>query len=232
MECFVLPGNSPRVLAMFEAELGLVDIIARQVARSIGPHANLGELVSTGREGLLDAAMRFDADRGTSFRAYANYRVYGAIIDSIRKMMDVPRRLHERLRAEQAAALVGEDCIGSGLRLNGLNEHELEAGFTDHLAAIATAAALGAERPDDADPFEGWGGNPEQAFERAELYASVRDAMQTLPVDDAEIIRLYHLEGYTLEQIATNMEMSRSWVCRLHRRAMGRLKERLAAGDR
>lgn len=225
-------ADSPSVLARFEAELGLVDIIARQVARSLGPRAELDELVSTGREGLLDAARKFETQRGSSFRAYANYRVFGAIIDGVRKMSGVPRRLHERLLAEQAAGLVAQERIGSSPRLDGLGDQELEEGFTDHLAALATAAALGAERPADADPFESWGGDPEEAFARAELLARVREAMKTLPVDDAEIIRMYYLEGYTLEQIATNMEISRSWACRLHGRAMERLAERLAAVDR
>jgi RNA polymerase sigma factor for flagellar operon FliA len=225
-------ADSPGVLAMFEAELGLVDIIARQVARSIGRHADLDELLSTGREGLLDAARKFEPERGSTFRAYANYRVFGAIIDGVRKMSGVPRRLHERLLAEHAAGLVAQERGVSSPRLDGVGDREVEEAFTDHLAALATAAALGAERPGDADLFESWGGDPEEAFARAELMARVREAMETLPVDDAEIIRMYYLEGRTLEQIATNMEISRSWACRLHGRAMERLAERLGARDR
>ena len=77
-------ADAPDVLARFEGELDLVEIIARQVARTMGSVVELDDLRSFGREGLLDAARKFDGARGVPFRAYANFRVRGAIIDGIR----------------------------------------------------------------------------------------------------------------------------------------------------
>lgn len=41
-------------------------------------------MVSFGREGLLDAARRYDATRGASFQSWATLRVRGAIVDGLR----------------------------------------------------------------------------------------------------------------------------------------------------
>jgi len=48
----VLTADSPEVLARFHGELDLVEIIANQVAHSIGSHVQRDDLVSAGREGL------------------------------------------------------------------------------------------------------------------------------------------------------------------------------------
>src|SRR5262249_42881477 len=89
--------DTPETIARFETELELVDIVSRQIARTMGKVVELDELLSYGREGLLDAARKFDAARGVPFRAYANFRVRGAIIDGVRSMAQLPRRAHERL---------------------------------------------------------------------------------------------------------------------------------------
>src|SRR5262245_17063244 len=85
-------------LSRFEGALDLVDAIARRIAREIGGAAELDELLSFGREGLLDAARKFDASRGVPFRGYASFRVRGAILDGVRASARLPRRVHERLR--------------------------------------------------------------------------------------------------------------------------------------
>ena len=43
------------------------------------------DLVSFGREGLLDAARRYDESRGVPFRVYASFRVRGATYDGVRR---------------------------------------------------------------------------------------------------------------------------------------------------
>ena len=73
--------DESEALRRFEETLELVEIVARQIGRLIGGAVELDDLRSFGREGLLDAARRYDPTRGVPFRAYANYRVRGAIYD-------------------------------------------------------------------------------------------------------------------------------------------------------
>ena len=102
------PSDTPEVIALVRAELELVDVIAKQISREIGSVVEYDDLVSTGREGLLDAARRFDPTLGTAFRTYARIRVRGAIVDAVRQMAGLPRRAYERLSALRAAGLTSE----------------------------------------------------------------------------------------------------------------------------
>ena len=103
-------SDESETLRRFEETLDLVEIVARQVGRVIGGAVELDDLRSFGREGLLDAARRYDPSRGVPFRGYANYRVRGAIFDGVRKMSRLPRRVHERLAGLSALALMMSPC--------------------------------------------------------------------------------------------------------------------------
>lgn len=218
--------DTPEVLERFHAELSLVEIVAGQVARSIGRSIEFDDLVGAGREGLLDAARRFDPSRGVPFRAYANLRVRGAILDGVRQLSHLPRRAHERIAALEAAALTSE----------GAAEHAFASGPTadpnaadraleKHLSSLAMAAVVGmaTETHDEASD----GDSPEEALARAELIHIVRGAIAQLSKDEGIVVRRHYLEGERLEDIARDLDMSESWASRLHTRAITRLAKRL-----
>src|SRR6202000_833850 len=101
--------DTQETLALFQAELDLVDLNARQIARRGGTGTvTLGDLRSFGREGLLAAARSFDGSRGVPFRRWANLRIRGAIIDGVRRWGHLPRRVYHELRAIAAADGVQE----------------------------------------------------------------------------------------------------------------------------
>ena len=225
--------DSPDVLERFHASLDLVDQVARQVRRTIGHGIDTEELVSFGREGLLDAARRFDPTRGVPFRAYANFRVRGAIVDGVRSVARLPRRVHERLRALDAAARVSEgaaeDVLGAPMRGNSTDaERALDA----HLAALATAMAVGlvaeAASGEEGEPTPvDARSSPEEALGTAELLAIVRSAIVTLPREEQELVRRHYLEGERFDRVATDLGLSKSWASRLHTRAIQRLANKL-----
>jgi RNA polymerase sigma factor for flagellar operon FliA len=232
-------SDPPETLHRFESTLDLVDIVARQVGRAMGGSVELDDLLSFGREGLLDAARRFDESRGVPFRAYANYRVRGAIIDGVRRMSMVPRRVHERL-----AGLAAMNATSEGARedLNapkppGSGTAEGDAALAAHHGARATAMALGMLAPTARDD-EGARitvssePDPERAFERAELLELVRSAIGELPHQEAELVRRHYLEGERFDHVAAELGLSKSWASRLHTRALGRLSSRLRRGER
>ncbi len=226
--------EAPEVLERFSSALGLVDIVARQILRTLGGVAELEELLSFGREGLWDAARRFDESRGVPFRGYANFRVRGAIIDGIRASSRLSRRTHERLNGLQAAARVSEGAQEdlSAPRPPGSGAGEAELALTEHLAAMATAMAAGLIAP----TAHGDGGertlvdttaNPEQAYDSAQLQELIRTAISDLPREEAELVRRHYLEGARFDHVAVELGLSKSWASRLHTRALTRLSKRL-----
>lgn len=226
--------DTPAVLERFHGALDLVEIIARKLRRSLGPGVELDELRSFGREGLLDAARRYDVDRGVPFRAYANFRVRGAIVDGMRASARLPRRLHDRLKALEAAARVSEgaaeDVLGGAPPPGG--PEGAESALDAHLAAMATAMVVGLV----SEPATGEDGeltsvdgsaSPEDSVARAELLGLVASAIDELPKEEAELVRRHYLEGERFDHVAAELGLSKSWASRLHTRAMGRLAKRL-----
>ncbi|MEI9941214.1 MAG: sigma-70 family RNA polymerase sigma factor [Pseudomonadota bacterium] len=228
--------ESPEVVERFSSALGLVDIIARQILRTLGGAAELEELLSYGREGLWDAARRFDDSRGVPFRGYANFRVRGAIIDGVRASARLSRRTHERLNGLQAAARISEGAFEdiSVPRPPGSGSAEAELALADHLAAMATAMAVGLVAPtahDDSGDrtLVDISDSPEQAYGQAQLLSLIRTAIAELPHEEAELVRRHYLEGARFDHVASELGLSKSWASRLHTRALTRLSKRLRA---
>jgi RNA polymerase sigma factor for flagellar operon FliA len=226
-------ADAPDVIERFESQLELVEIIARQTLRTLGSSVELDDLRSFGREGLLDAARKFDVARGVPFRAYANFRVRGAIIDGIRSMAQLPRRTHERLSGMAAALKVSEgaadDTFGAPATPT---RAQADQALGDHLAALTAAITVGLVAP----AAVGEGGeqiqistaeSPEEAFSRHELLSLVRGAIEQLPDEEAQLVRRHYLEGERFDQVAQSLGLSKSWASRLHTRAMQRLAKRL-----
>lgn len=227
------PGaDAPEVLERFHAELGLVDILAKQVIRGMGGGVDLDELRSFGREGLLDAARKFDSQRGVPFRAYANFRVRGAIIDGIRSSAQLPRRAYERLNGLSASLKVSEGEADDVFTAPGATTRaQADQALGDHLAAMAAAISVGLIAPsavgEDGEQVQlSVSESPEDAVSRAELLAAVQTAIAELPDDEATLVRRHYLEGERFDHVAKSLGLSKSWASRLHTRAMQRLAKR------
>jgi RNA polymerase sigma factor for flagellar operon FliA len=80
-----------------------VKIIARKVCFGLPRYVDPQELESAGVMGLLDAALKFNPQRGVKFSTYAEHRIRGAILDSLRKIDWTPRSLRIMGRKMQAA---------------------------------------------------------------------------------------------------------------------------------
>lgn len=225
-------------LARFESAIDLVDVIARKISREIGPILDLEELKSFGREGLLDATRRFDASRGVPFRGYASFRVRGAILDGVRSNSRLPRRTHERLRALGGAGLVSEGAAEDAFApaAPGTSPADAERALGEHLAAMATAMAVGllstTAYGDEGDrvPVAAQA-SPEEALANAELLAVVKKAIAELPENEAVLVRRHYLEGERFDHVAQDLGLSKSWASRLHTRAIRRLTDALRGRD-
>src|SRR5947207_15436277 len=84
------------------AGLPFVESLARRMASTMPNSIDIGDLVQDGVIGLIDAANRFDEERGIKFETFAERRVRGAMIDALRK--DAWPRGVRRQRRELEAA--------------------------------------------------------------------------------------------------------------------------------
>src|SRR5436309_15998857 len=89
--------------ALIESHLGLVRQVLSTVAGHFPRHADREELAQAARLGLVEAAHRFDAERGVPFERWAALRIRGAILDSVRAVDFAPRTLRSSMRQAESA---------------------------------------------------------------------------------------------------------------------------------
>ncbi|HEX3771615.1 MAG TPA: sigma-70 family RNA polymerase sigma factor [Polyangiaceae bacterium] len=220
-------ADTPEVLARFRAELDLVDVSARQIARRLAASAvTLDDLRSFGREGLLHAARSFDEARGVPFRRWANLRIRGAIIDGVRQWGQLPRRVYSELRALAAADEVEASYVEESAA-PAATAQAADARLTSYLAGMATAMAVGVVTLRDDIAPDGSGESPEDLTASAELLAHVKAIVQRLPESERTLIERHYFGDETLDQAAASLGLSKSWGSRLHARAIERIAKEI-----
>jgi len=216
--------------------LPFVEALARRMASSMPNSIDIGDLVQDGVLGLIDAAKRFDEDRGIKFETFAERRVRGAMIDALRKdawPRGVRRQRRELDAAREAlrrelghepsmadlAARVGSDEKRLSRTIVRINTIEATSPLAsgDHMDESSLPTVLVPSEPD----------SPHVAYEKAETRDRVRAAIQALPCRERKVISLYYYGEVTMKQIGAEIGVNESRVSQLHARAIRRLKESL-----
>ena len=222
------------------AQLPMVEAMARSLAARLPPPADLDELVSAGRLGLVEAAGRYDPHRGVSFADFARPRVRGAMLDTLRALAPSSRGAR-RLRRE-----VDETARSLGHRLGRTPEAEEVAGAlgidlgTLH-GRVAAAQSLRTVSLDDLGMDEGTGSRVARALASPdagaddrllaeEVRGQVAAALEGLAERPRLVLSLYYLEELRLREIGELLGVTESRVCRIHTAALRALRDRLA-GD-
>lgn len=218
--------------------LPLVQRLAYRVAAAFGLPVGVepSDLVSYGIIGLVEAYERFEPGRGVKFETFAVPRVRGAIVDAIRKIDWVPRKVRARARKlnEATSTLTAE--LGRAP-----TDVELKGRMGDPTGRRpgrmpATLLALDdlLARGDD-DGFrvaevlaDATTDAPGAALEDSEMRAELVDALGDLRERDRLILTLYYFENMPLSEIASVFGVTESRVSQLHTRALNALRQRLA----
>jgi RNA polymerase sigma factor for flagellar operon FliA len=216
--------------------LPFVEALARRMAASMPNSIDIGDLVQDGVLGLIDAARRFDEDRGIKFETFAERRVRGAMIDALRRdawPRGVRRQRRELDAAREAlrrelghepsmadlAARVGSDEKRLSRTIVRINTIEATSPLAtgDHLDESCLPTALVPSEPEA----------PDTAYEKLETRDRVRAAIQSLPWREQKVIGLYYYGEVTMKEIGAQIGVNESRVSQLHARAIRRLRDAL-----
>jgi RNA polymerase sigma factor for flagellar operon FliA len=217
--------------------LPVVRFLARRIHERLPQHVDIEDLVSAGVIGLLDAFAKFDPDKKVQFRSYAQFRIRGAILDSLRTLDWSPRELRRKGRAVEEAirALTsrlgrppGESEVAEEMSVT-LDEYQQLLGDLKGLE-IGT---LHAERNEDSGEEElaYVPGNPEEdpLFRclRGELEGRLTEAIQNLPDRERLVMTLYYFEEMTMREIGLALGVVESRVSQIHASAVVHLRAAL-----
>ncbi len=224
------PADSPETLARVKEGMELVDLLARQLRRNLGPSTDYDDLASAGREGLLAAARSYDPSHGVPFRRWANLRVRGAMMDAVRSQSALPRRVYAQLRAMEAGDRVVEAANEDEVQRPPTGAAEADSRLSGYLAGIATAMTLGVISPSagpDPDDVRDTRLSAEEQVAERELIELVRSVVDQQPDAERHLLKRHYFDGVTFEQAAKEIGLSKSWASRIHARAIEALTREL-----
>jgi len=211
-----------------------VRLIARRIHERLPENVNFEDLVSTGIVGLISAIDRFDPAHNVKLKTYAEYKIRGAILDSLRGLDWAPRQQRKRTKQiESAIARVeqrlqrtpGEDEIAAELSLTIEEYHDWLVDIRGiNLGSLDSVA--GEEDGHDmlryiSDEEENW---PSHVLERAELQKLLADAIDRMPETERLVLSLYYHEELTLREISRIVHLHESRVSQLKSQAILRLR--------
>src|SRR5579864_5567074 len=79
------------------AHLPMIRHILSRLVAHLPPGIDVENLTSAGTLGLVEAANKFDPERGIKFETYAFSRIRGAVFDELRRNCPLPQHVLERL---------------------------------------------------------------------------------------------------------------------------------------
>src|SRR6202163_862220 len=88
-----------------------VRLIARRIHERLPESVNLEDLISTGTLGLIAAIDRFDSEHNVKLKTYAEYKIRGAILDSLRGLDWAPRQQRKRVKQIESAIAAIEQRV-------------------------------------------------------------------------------------------------------------------------
>jgi RNA polymerase sigma factor FliA len=218
--------------------LPTVRYLARRIHERLPQHVELDDLVSAGVVGLIDAFSKFDHTKKVQFKSYAQFRIRGAILDSLRTLDWSPRELRRKGRAvEEAIRSVtqkvgrapSEQEIAKEMDLT-LAEYQLLLGELKGLEI----GSLHMERSEDSGDEElaYIPGSPEDdpLFRclKGEMKQRLADAIDELPEKERLVLTLYYYEELTMKEIGLTLGVVESRVSQIHSSAVLRLRTALA----
>ncbi len=214
-----------------------VHLIARRIHKRVPNRVALEDLVSAGVMGLISAVDRFDPGKGAKLQTYAEHKIRGAILDTLRDLDWISReRRHKAKRIEAATTAAeqklhrsaSEEEIAQELQLD-LAEYrqwrvEVQASRLISLDAGLQREEGGSLLEVVPDSEERW---PSHLLEARELERLLLDALEHMPPVERMVLRLYYRQEATLREIAQVMKLHLSRISQLKAQAIVRLRASL-----
>lgn len=213
----------------YERYMPLVRRIAMRTIRSLPSSITFDDILSAGWVGMAEALKRrSDGMEESHFEAYASYRVRGAILDYLRVLDPLSRKLRGASRRITSAAsdlthrlgrMPTEEEVAGELGLTLTVYQELLGEISD--AGFARLELGAVSEPESLDP------SPETVTTRVQLQETIATAIEELPERLRTVLALHYQEECSLREIGEVLGVTESRVCQLHSEAVHLIRARI-----
>jgi len=214
-----------------------VRLIARRIQGRLPDNVALEDLISSGVIGLISAIDHFDPAHNVKLKTYAEYKIRGAILDSLRGLDWAPRQ--KRRRAKQIeAAIAHAEQLHQRVSTEDEVAAELEITLKEYHAWLVETRGLNVASLEHVPGSPGKdllyyladsaGSLPSVLLERSELKRVLAAGVGGIPEIERTVLSLYYREELTLREIASVIGLHESRVSQLKSQAILRLRTHLA----
>jgi RNA polymerase sigma factor for flagellar operon FliA len=211
-----------------------VRLIARRIHERLPESVHLEDLVSAGVIGLIAAVDHFDPGQNVKLKTYAEFKIRGAILDSLRGLDWAPRQKRKKAKQIESAMSAAEQRVH---RTPTEDEISTELGLTiekyhEWLVEIrgvnlgSLEYVSGNDEPGGLLQFISAGDEqlPSRILERSELEKLLAEGIDGIPDVEKTVLSLYYQEELTLREIAEMMNLHGSRISQLKTQAIIRLR--------
>src|SRR5215813_4821055 len=224
--------------ALVLQHLPQVRLIARRIHQRLPSYVALDDLIAPGVVGLLEAIDNFDPSLNVQLKTYAERRIRGAILDSLREIDWVPRDVRKKSRLVESVITQLKQSLGrepSGEEIAAslnISDDEYQKWLSE-LQHIELERLEKVESEDQgralihvlSDDESSW---PSIILERSELERILALAIERMPKTERTVLNLYYFEELNLREIAEIMGMHLSRVGQIRTQAILRLRSHFA----
>ncbi|OGQ49454.1 MAG: hypothetical protein A3I09_04235 [Deltaproteobacteria bacterium RIFCSPLOWO2_02_FULL_47_10] len=198
--------------------------IANRVSKSLSLTSEYDDILCNARVGLLEAAKRFDEAQNVDFRTFSYYRIKGAIYDGLRKSGWLPRSIYSKLKFEEASNEYMQYVSETG---HLTTEENPEREISNMVNTLASIYIISLDANEDIDIEDTSQEDLQKRAEFQQIRVHMRDAIASLPPKEKQLIMMYYFQNRTLEESGDKLHLSKSWVSRMHARALDILLKRV-----
>lgn len=212
----------------------LVQQVAYRLKNRVPNHVDFEELHSVGMIGLIEALDRYDDTKGVPFRAYAEIRINGSMLDYLRKEDWVPRSIRKQMKLYQQGKQILEEKQLDSTDENlgdvlGLNKDETRKLLFETQKRTVISGEITTSKSDEMyveeiieDEEQDILGGLISSENRQRLYK----AMEQLPARERQVLEMYYFHGKNLKQIGQEFSITESRACQIRKAAIGSLQRK------
>ncbi len=214
--------------------LAHVHCIARRIHCRLPPQVRLEDLVNAGVVGLLDAVAKYDPAKNVKLKAYAEFRIRGAILDSLRQGDWSPRALRRQGRRLEEAISTCQAHLGHAPTDQEIAA-ELQMGLTDLQRLLRDLDGLEIEdlqgfvadgKPSNQDASS-HDDDPFSITVRSEMSRLLMNAIAELSERERQVLALHHFKDLPMKAVGSMLGIGKSRVSQIHSTALLHLRAQL-----
>ena len=206
---------------------------------NLPPTVTEEDLINTGVLGLIDAINKYDPEKGVKLSTYAEIRIRGHIIDSLRKLDWVPRNIRQKARHIETAILEVEQKLGREATPEEIAEYlgmDVEE-YMKYAEKISNSSLISIDTKvgvDEDSTTSLWqilsinDDTPDKHVEEEELKRIISDIISKLKERERLVITLYYYEELSMKEIGEILGLTESRISQIHTKTMLKIRNMIS----